>query len=104
MASHRPVRRVTSRGTELHPLLGLALVLLLVAAGACGVSPEPVLAVERQAVIGGVLEPDSPAVGAILPVAPTCGEPAEVSPVTCTEELRGGWPRGRSLRRGLHRA
>ncbi|HYH99732.1 S1 family peptidase [Hyalangium sp.] len=61
--------------------------LLLVAAGACGVSPEPVPAVARQAVIGGVFEPDSPAVGAILPVAPTCGEPAEVSPVTCTGTL-----------------
>jgi V8-like Glu-specific endopeptidase len=62
-------------------------VLLLVTVGACGVSPEPVLAVERQAVVGGVLEPGSQAVGAIVPVAPTCGEPAEASPITCTGTL-----------------
>jgi uncharacterized protein (TIGR03382 family) len=70
-----------------HPLLGPSLVLLLMAAGACGVPAEPGLSVERQAVVGGVLEPGSPAVGAILPVAPTCGEPAEASPVTCTGTL-----------------
>jgi V8-like Glu-specific endopeptidase len=69
------------------PLLGPLLALLFVAVGACGVPAGPGLAVERQAVIGGVLEPGSPAVGAILPVAPTCGEPAEASPVTCTGTL-----------------
>lgn len=71
----------------LHSVQGPALVLLLVAAGACGVPAEPELSVARQAVIGGVLEPGSPAVGAILPVSPTCGEPAEASPVTCTGTL-----------------
>ena len=37
--------------------------------------------------MGGVPEPGSPAVGAILPVAPTCGEPAEAAPVLCTGTL-----------------
>jgi len=70
-----------------HPLRGPFWVLLLMAMGACGAPAEPGLSVERQAVVGGVLEPGSPAVGAILPVAPTCGEPAEASPVTCTGTL-----------------
>jgi hypothetical protein len=65
------------------------LVLLLLTVAACGVRPEPgpEPAVERQAVIGGVPEPGSPAVGAILPVTPICGEPAEAAPVTCTGTL-----------------
>jgi hypothetical protein len=64
-------------------------VLLLLVAGACGVSPEPtaVPAVERQAVTGGVLEPGYPAVGAIVPVSPLCGETDEASPVLCTGTL-----------------
>jgi hypothetical protein len=70
-----------------HPLQGSSLVLLLMAAGACGVPAELGLSVEQQSVVGGVLEPGSPAVGAILPVAPTCGSPAEASPVTCTGTL-----------------
>lgn len=63
------------------------LVLLLVAAGACEVphAPAPVLQVESQAVTGGAPEPGSPAVGAIVPVSPTCGE--ETSPVICTGTL-----------------
>ncbi len=63
------------------------LVLLLVVTGACGVTPEPGLAVERQAVVGGVPEPGTWAVGAIVPVAPTCGEPAEAVAITCTGTL-----------------
>jgi V8-like Glu-specific endopeptidase len=59
--------------------------LLLVAAGACGVPVSP--AVDRQAVVGGALEPEYPAVGAIVPVVPTCGEPAEAPPVLCTGTL-----------------
>ncbi len=76
---------MTSRGTELGPVV----VLLLLAAGACGVppAPAPAQAVERQAVVGGVLEPGYPAVGAIVPVSPLCGEPDEASPVTCTGTL-----------------
>ncbi|MDY7229521.1 S1 family peptidase [Hyalangium rubrum] len=61
--------------------------LLLVAMGACGVSPEPALTMERQAVIGGVLELGFPAVGAIVPVSPICGEPVEASRVICTGTL-----------------
>jgi V8-like Glu-specific endopeptidase len=51
------------------------------------VVPEPPVSVARQAVVGGVLEPGFPAVGAIVPVAPTCGEPAEASPISCTGTL-----------------
>lgn len=68
--------------------MGPAVVLLLVAAGACGVvPPAPAPAVERQAVVGGVLEPGYPAVGAIVPVSPLCGELDEASPVSCTGTL-----------------
>lgn len=63
--------------------LGGVVVALVVAAGACDAPVAP--AVARQAVVGGALEPGYPAVGAIVPVAPTCGEPAE--PVTCTGTL-----------------
>ncbi|WP_233582635.1 trypsin-like serine protease [Corallococcus sp. CA053C] len=70
---------------RLHRTLGPAVALLLAAAGACGGPPAP--AARRQAVVGGVPEPASPAVGAILPVAPTCGEPAEASPILCTGTL-----------------
>jgi V8-like Glu-specific endopeptidase len=63
-------------------------VLLLAAAGACGVvPPAPSPAVERQAVVGGVLEPGYPAVAAIVPVSPLCGEPDEAAPVICTGTL-----------------
>jgi hypothetical protein len=61
------------------------------AAGACGVPLET--GVERQAVVGGALDLGSPAVGAIGPVSPICGEPipvgGDVSPalVTCTGTL-----------------
>jgi hypothetical protein len=58
---------------------------LLVAAGACDAPVEP--AIERQAVVGGALDPGYPAVGAIVPVVPTCGEPAEAAPVICTGTL-----------------
>lgn len=68
-------------------LLGPAVLLLLGTAGACGGSPPPVPAVARQAVVGGVLESGSPAVGAILPVAPTCGARDEASPLQCTGTL-----------------
>ncbi|HZH14387.1 MAG TPA: trypsin-like serine protease [Archangium sp.] len=63
--------------------------LLLLGAGACGVPPAPssVPAVERQAVLGGVLETGSPAVGALVPVSPLCGEPDASSPVMCTGTL-----------------
>ncbi|WP_375768839.1 trypsin-like serine protease [Archangium gephyra] len=63
--------------------------LLLLVAGACGVPPAPTssLAVERQSVLGGVFEPGSPAVGALVPVSPLCGEPDEASPVMCTGTL-----------------
>ena len=63
--------------------------LLLLGAGACGVPPAPtsVPAVERRAVRGGVLETGSPAVGALVPVSPLCGEPDASSPVMCTGTL-----------------
>lgn len=69
---------------RLDPPLGCVGV-LLVALGACGVPSEP--AGERRAVIGGALEPGYPAVGAILPVPPTCGEPTDASRITCTGTL-----------------
>lgn len=72
---------------RLYLPLGPAVALLLVAVGACGVPLEPAPGVERQAVIGGELELGSPAVGAIVPVSPICGEPAEASPVTCSGTL-----------------
>jgi len=65
--------------------LGPAFVLLLLVA--CGVSSAPVPTVKRQAVVGGALEPGYPAVGAIVPVSPLCGEPVEAAPVTCTGTL-----------------
>jgi V8-like Glu-specific endopeptidase len=43
--------------------------------------------VERRAITGGVLEPGSPAVVAIVAVSPLCGEPDEASPVLCTGTL-----------------
>ncbi len=66
---------------------GPALVLLLVAVGACDVPHAPSPALARHGITHGVLEPGSPAVGALLPVAPTCGEPAEAPRVTCTGTL-----------------
>ena len=64
-----------------------AVVLLLVAAGGCGVPLEPAPQEARQAVTVGALEPGSLAVGAIVPVAPTCGEPEDASLVTCSGTL-----------------
>jgi V8-like Glu-specific endopeptidase len=43
--------------------------------------------VERQAVVGGVPEPGYPAVGAFVAIAPTCGESAEDSSISCTGTL-----------------
>lgn len=65
------------------------LVPLLALAVGCGVEPRlpPGPGVKRQAVIGGMPEPGSPSVGAIVPVAPSCGEPAEAAPITCTGTL-----------------
>lgn len=89
------MRRVTSRATEsqkvwrLQQPLGPAFLLLLVVA-ACGEPPAstaPPPAMARQAVTGGVLEPGYPAVGAIVPVSPLCGEPDEASPIMCTGTL-----------------
>jgi hypothetical protein len=71
---------------RLHPLLGPAVVLLLMVGGACEVPLAPP-AVKRQSVVGGTLEQGYPAVGALVAVAPTCGEPAEDSQVTCTGTL-----------------
>jgi V8-like Glu-specific endopeptidase len=70
---------VTSRATE------AAFVLLLLVA--CGVPSAPAPRGERQAVVGGMLEPGYPAVGALVPVSPLCGEPVEASPVACTGTL-----------------
>jgi hypothetical protein len=70
---------------RLHHPLRPAFALLLMAA--CGGPPASTLAVERQAVVGGVLEPGYPAVGAILPVSPLCGELVEDSPLICTGTL-----------------
>jgi V8-like Glu-specific endopeptidase len=87
------MRRVTSRATERRTVWGLhlepgpAAVLLLLVTGACGVPPAPSPGVQRQAITGGVLEPGSPAVVAIVPVSPLCGEPDEASPVLCTGTL-----------------
>jgi V8-like Glu-specific endopeptidase len=64
--------------------------LLGAAAGGCGVPLEPAPGVERQAVVGGALEVGSPAVGAIVPVSPVCGEPVDAShasQVACTGTL-----------------
>ncbi len=66
---------------------GLCVALLLVAAGGCGVPLDPAPGEARQGVTGGALEPGSPAVGAIVPVAPTCGEPEDASLVTCSGTL-----------------
>lgn len=52
---------------------------------ACGVPLVP--AGERQAVVGGMLEPGYSAVGALIPVPPTCGEPVEAPRITCTGTL-----------------
>ncbi len=73
---------------RLRHLLGPA-VLLLLAAGACGVpsAPPSSLTMEQRAVVGGVLEAGAPAVGAIVPVAPACGARDEASPVLCTGTL-----------------
>ena len=59
--------------------------LLLLVAGACDAPVTP--AIERQAVVGGALELGYPAVGAIIPVIPTCGGPPEAPPVLCTGTL-----------------
>ena len=72
---------------RLHDPLRPAVALLLVAAGGCGEPLEPAPGEARQAVIGGMLEPGYPAVGAIVPVAPTCGEPEDTSLVTCSGTL-----------------
>ncbi|UQA58511.1 S1 family peptidase [Polyangium aurulentum] len=72
---------------RLPPPLPLAVVPFLVAAGGCGMSLEPAPGEARQAVTGGMLEPGSPAVGAIVPVAPTCGEAENASLVTCSGTL-----------------
>ncbi|MGK3965389.1 trypsin-like serine protease [Sorangium sp. So ce118] len=66
---------------------GLAAVLLLVAAGGCGGPLEPSVGEDRRAVTGGALDPGSPAVGAIVPVAPTCGEAEDASLVVCSGTL-----------------
>jgi V8-like Glu-specific endopeptidase len=60
---------------------------LLATAAASACSGPAELSVERQAVVGGALDPDSPAVVAIVPVVPTCGEPAGAAPVICTGTL-----------------
>ncbi|MDC0713183.1 trypsin-like serine protease [Stigmatella sp. ncwal1] len=69
------------------PLLHAAVMLCFMAASACGVPTEPLFSVERQAITGGVPELGSPAVGAIVPISPLCGEPDEASPVSCTGTL-----------------
>ncbi|WP_437309331.1 S1 family peptidase [Sorangium sp. So ce388] len=65
----------------------LAVVLLVAAVGGCGGPLEPSVGEDRRAVTGGALEPGSPAVGAIVPVAPTCGEAEDASPVICSGTL-----------------
>ena len=66
---------------------GPTVMLLAMAVGPCGLPGEPRLAVQRQAITGGVAEPGFPAVGALVPVSPLCGEPDEAQPVTCTGTL-----------------
>jgi V8-like Glu-specific endopeptidase len=65
----------------------VAVVLLLMVAGSCDAPRTPAIGVERQAVVGGALEPGYPAVGALVSVSPLCGERDEDSPVTCTGTL-----------------
>jgi V8-like Glu-specific endopeptidase len=67
----------------------LSVLVLLLAAGACEVphAPTPGPQAQRHAVTGGVLEPGSPAVVAIVPVSPLCGEAPEDAPVLCTGTL-----------------
>ncbi|QSQ23303.1 S1 family peptidase [Pyxidicoccus parkwayensis] len=69
--------------------VGFLLVLVLTAAGACDSSRAPVSAPAsvRQSVVGGAPEPGYPAVGAIVPVSPICGEPDAEAPVLCTGTL-----------------
>ncbi|WP_437929918.1 trypsin-like serine protease [Sorangium sp. So ce291] len=67
--------------------LGVVLLLLLAAAGGCGGPLERSVGEGRRAVTGGALEPGSPAVGAIVPVAPTCGEAEDASLVVCSGTL-----------------
>ena len=66
--------------------LGPAVVSLLVAVSGCSAPLEPTPGEARQPVTGGMLEPGSPAVGAIVPVPPTCGE-LDATLVTCTGTL-----------------
>jgi V8-like Glu-specific endopeptidase len=66
---------------------GRPVLLLVLAVAACGAPGEPGPAVRRQAITGGALEPGLPAVGAIVPVSPLCGEPDEAQPVACTGTL-----------------
>jgi trypsin len=66
---------------------GPAVGLLLIAAGACSVPVEPAPGEARQTILGGALEPGSPAVAAIVPVSPLCGDAVEAAPVTCTGTL-----------------
>jgi hypothetical protein len=80
--------RTREEGLQQYPPLAPVVLLLVAAAGACGVPPE--LGVERQAVVGGALDLGSSAVGAVVPVSPLCGEPVDAShasPVTCTGTL-----------------
>ncbi|MFE8603408.1 S1 family peptidase [Archangium violaceum] len=72
---------------SIFPVPRSAAVLLLLVVGACGVSPEPPPKVQRQSITGGEPEPGAPAVVAIVPVSPLCGEPDEASPVLCTGTL-----------------
>jgi len=72
---------------EVPPIAPFVVLLLAAVAGGCGEPIDPALAVGRQAVVGGAIDLGSPAVGALVPVSPICGEPAEASPVTCTGTL-----------------
>ena len=72
---------------QLPPITPVIALLLAAVAGGCGEPIDPALAVGRQAVVGGAIDLGSPAVGALVPVSPICGEPAEASPVTCTGTL-----------------
>jgi V8-like Glu-specific endopeptidase len=63
-----------------------ALVVLALAAGGCEVPLAPP-AVQRQAVVGGALEPGFSAVGALVASGALCAEPPEAARVRCTGTL-----------------
>ncbi|WP_239989093.1 S1 family peptidase [Corallococcus macrosporus] len=78
---------MTSTASDVTPVA----VGLLLAVVACGPPDVPAAqeasTTARGAVVDGAPEPGFPAVAAIVPVSPFCGEPDEAAPVLCTGTL-----------------